>query len=42
VIRGIKLVWGPAVFQPRAAEAASAATTVEGASSAFISRAKAE
>ncbi len=42
VIRGIKLVWGAEVFSPRAAEAASAATTVEGASSAFISRAKAE
>lgn len=42
VIRGIKLVWGPDVFQPRAAETVAAAPTVEGASSAFISRAKAE
>ncbi|MEY4004871.1 MAG: hypothetical protein RLZZ221_967, partial [Verrucomicrobiota bacterium] len=42
VIRGIKLVWGPDVLQPRAAETVAAAPTVEGASSAFISRAKAE
>lgn len=42
VIRGIKLVWGPEVFQPRAVDTVAAAPTVEGASSAFISRAKAE
>ncbi len=42
VIRGIKLVWGPDVLRPRAAETVAAAPTVEGASSAFISRAKAE
>lgn len=41
VIRGIKLVMGPDVFQPRTAVVA-AEPTVSAASSAFISRAKAE
>jgi len=41
VIRGIKLVFGPDVFQPRA-EATVAGQTVADASSAFVSQAKAE
>ena len=41
VIRGLKLVFGPELFQPQAASAA-AGTTVADASSAFISQAKAD
>ena len=41
VIRGIKLVLGPDIFSPKA-EVVAGAPSVENASSAFISRAKAE
>jgi tetratricopeptide (TPR) repeat protein len=41
VIRGMKLVFGPEIFQPRA-EASASGTTVADASSAFISQAKAD
>ncbi|MSU49181.1 MAG: hypothetical protein EXS37_08885 [Opitutus sp.] len=42
VIRGVKMVFGPDVFQPRAAAVATPGQTVEDANSAFVSVSKAE